>query len=357
VAVVSLIGDRAILMTDGTEEAENTLLENERMYSTDQAFFEIFTPAIADRLTSPSAIRYIKLGQGGGWARNAFARGVIPFGFDQVPHAPCAAGDWDAVRTGLLAAGKKVASASQSIRELRDFYESDDSCLWVAFANGHLHWAFAETPVTEVAGADSGQPRRERRTIDGWHRHSVAGEALGTATLSSALTRVAGYRMTVCSIDREDYLLRRIRGEPDPLHTAANIAKAALLDVAVSMVAQLDWRDFEIMIDLVFARGGWQRSSALGDGEVDIDLRLDNPTTGEIAWVQIKSTASQATVNDYLKRFQNDGSADRFYFVVHSPKGTLTLPAGRHLHLWAGTGLADRVIAAGLFDWLIERTR
>ncbi|MDB5715881.1 MAG: hypothetical protein JWO15_3278, partial [Sphingomonadales bacterium] len=136
-----------------------------------------------------------------------------------------------------------------------------------------------------------------------------------------------------------------------------NTAKAALLDVAVSMIAQLDWRDFEIMVDLVFARGGWQRSSALGDGEVDIDLRLASPTTGEVAWIQVKSSASQAAANDYLSRFQNDGSADRFYFIVHSLKGTLTLPPGRHLHLWAGTGLADRVIAAGLFDWLIERTR
>jgi hypothetical protein len=327
------------------------------MYSTGQAFFEIFTPAIAERLRDPGAVRYIKLGQGGGWARDAFARGVIPFGFDQVPHAPCAAGDWDAVRSALLAAGRSASGASQGVRELRDFYETDDSCLWVTFADGHLYWAFAESVVTEVAGSDSGQPRRERRTIDGWRRHCVTGESLETATLSSALTRVAGYRMTICRIDREDYLLRRIRGEPDPLHTAANTAKAALFEVAGSMIAQLDWRDFEILIDLVFARGGWQRSSALGDGEVDIDLRLDNPTTGEIAWIQVKSTASQATVNDYLNRFHNDGSADRFFFIVHTPKGVLTLPADRHLHLWAGTGLADRVIAAGLFDWLIERTR
>jgi hypothetical protein len=327
------------------------------MYSTAEAFFEIFTPAITDRLKKPSAVRYVKLGQGGGWARDAIARGVVPFGFDQVPHAPCAAGEWDTVRSTLLAAGRSASGATQGVRELRDFYENDDSCLWVTFADGHLYWAFSEATVVEVAGLESGQPRRERRTIDGWRRHSSTGDALGIGTLSSALTRVAGYRMTICKVDREDYLLRRIRGEPDPLHTAANTAKAALLDVAVSMIAQLDWRDFEIMIDLVFARGGWQRSSALGDGEVDIDLRLESPTTGEVAWIQVKSSATQAAVNDYLSRFQNDGSADRFYFIVHSPKGTLTLPPGRHLHLWAGTDLADRVIATGLFDWLIERTR
>ena len=94
----------------------------------------------------------------------------------------------------------------------------------------------------------------------------------------------------------------------------------------MNMIAQLDWRDFEIMVDLIFARGGWQRSSAVGDGEVDVDLMLTSPTTGETAWVQIKSSAAQAVLDDYIERFHRDGSCDRFFFVCHSPKGTLTLP-------------------------------
>ena len=30
------------------------------------------------------------------------------------------------------------------------------------------------------------------------------------------------------------------------------------------MIAELHWADFEIMVDLIFARGGWQRTSVLG---------------------------------------------------------------------------------------------
>jgi Restriction endonuclease len=62
------------------------------------------------------------------------------------------------------------------------------------------------------------------------------------------------------------------------------------------MVRQLDWRDFETLVDLIFARGGWQRSSAPGKHQPDVDLILTQPTTDESAWVQIKSKANQARV-------------------------------------------------------------
>jgi len=71
----------------------------------------------------------------------------------------------------------------------------------------------------------------------------------------------------------------------------------------------------------------------------------------------VKSSASQATLDDYLERFHRDGSAQRFYFICHSPKENLSLPPSSQLHLWAGIELAHSALAAGLLDWLIERTR
>lgn len=315
------------------------------------------TPGLANRLQTPPAVRYIKLGRGGAWAADAISSGTIPFGFRNVAHESCADGDWESVRKQLAAAGRSASGATQGIRELRDFYELGDDCLWVTFANGHLWWAFAETGVITAVDARDDEPRRCRRTLDGWHRHSLSGDALSVRSLSSALTRVAGYRMTICTVEREDYLLRRIRGEEEPLLTEARKLRSDLESVAGRMISQLDWRDFEIMVELIFTRGGWQRQSALGDGEVDVDLLLTNPTTAEAAWVQVKSRAGQGVLDDYVGRFRRDGSCERFYFVCHSPKGTLTVPDERPLHLWAGAELARNALAAGLFDWLIERTR
>ena len=38
-------------------------------------------------------------------------------------------------------------------------------------------------------------------------------------------------------------------------------------------------------------------------------------------------------------------------------QATYPLPEGRQLHLWTGTALADAAIEAGLFGWLMERSR
>jgi hypothetical protein len=308
-------------------------------------------------IAQPSQVRYIKLGKGGAWSAEAIARGTIPFGFRQISHAPCLAGEWETVASELKAAGRTASGVTQGLRELRDFYELEEDCLWVTFADGHLWWAFAEAEVHASDDGGPDGPRRYRRTLDGWHRHDLTGAPLAVRTLSSSLTRVAGYRMTICTVEREDYLLRRIRGEEEPLVADMRALRAQLEQTAAQMIAGLDWRDFEIMVELIFTRGGWQRQSALGDGEVDIDLLLDNPTTSETAWVQVKSSATQATLDDYLTRYQRDGSAQRFYFVCHTPRGALALPSGSGLHLWAGVELARAALAAGLLDWLIDRTR
>lgn len=329
------------------------------MYSLSAAIeaSSIPTTNVASNLQRPVAVRYVKLGRGGGWAADAISQGIVPFGFRQIDHGICAAAEWEVVRRQLEEVGRSKSGISQGLRELRDFYELGSDCLWVTFADGHLWWAFADPEVLPVAEPTEEGPRRYRRTVDGWHRQSLTGEPLTIRSLSSALTRVAGYRMTVCKVEREDYLLRRIRGEEEPLVHEARTLRADLEDVAARMIAQLDWRDFEIMVELIFTRGGWQRQSAIGDGEVNIDLLLDHPTTRETAWVQVKSTAAQAVLDDYLARFKRDGSCDRFYFAVHTPKGTLTLPNERPLQLWTGTTLARNAISAGLFDWLIERAR
>jgi hypothetical protein len=305
---------------------------------------------------APTNVRYVKLGAGGAWSKWAFTEGVIPIGFEEVPRELCDAGDWNRARGQLVDAGYAGSTATNWIRELKDFYTLGEDCLWFTIADGHLHWAFS-APEVCAPDHEMGGAQRIRRVIGGWRRTDLRGEALTTRSLSSALLRTAGYRMTICKVEREDYLIRRIRGDQDPLHVEALLLKAQLRSLADAMIRQLDWRDFEVLVELVLSRGGWQRTSALGSGEVDLDLLLTQPTTGEIAWVQIKSSASQATLDDYVARYERDGSCQRFYFICHTSKAALSLPARPGYHLWTGAALAEAVVNAGLFDWLTERTK
>jgi hypothetical protein len=240
----------------------------------------------------PAAVRYIKLGENGKWAASALEQGIIPFGYRSVDHRACLTGNWDEVRRQLLGMGRTASGVSQGLRELKDFYGLPENTLWVTMADGHFWWAFAEGPVVGVEHSSADEPARYRRTQAGWSKTSLTGEPLTVRSLSSALTRTASYQMTICAIKHADYLLRRIRDERDSLHAQATALKIEMREIGLLMIRRLDWRDFETLVDLIFARGGWQRSSVLGKDQADVDLILTQPTIGETAWVQIKSQTS-----------------------------------------------------------------
>ncbi len=305
---------------------------------------------------NPENFRYIKLGRGGSWVQPAFERGEIHFGYRTVSHDLCLRGDWDAVVQFLIEEGRSPGKAKDAAREIRDFYTLESDCLWITFANGHLWWAFAEPEVAWLGVEEDGQGARMRRTVDGWRKTNIKGEPLRIDDLSTRLTQVAAYRQTVCSVKASDYMLRRINGIEEPVVARARDARIAMIAVAAEMIAGLHWADFETLVDLIFARTGWQRISRVGGTQADTDLVLEQLATGETAFVQVKSKAAQAVLDDYICRFHRSGRFDRMFFVCHSPTGSLSLGDSAGVHLWAGDRLADVSVKAGLFDWLTERS-
>lgn len=307
--------------------------------------------------TAPLQIRYIKLGPGGAWLSRCLADGVIELGYDNVPHEMAIAGEWEAVVHRLVQTeGRTVGKAKSFVREVRDFYTLSADDLWVTIGQGRLWWARAEPPVTPLC--EPGRGARMRQVIGAWSDKSLGGERLELSRLSTRLTKVAAYQQTVCRVPDEPYLLRRIEGAEEPLVDRARHAHAAMAAAALEMVQALDWRDFELLVDLIFAGSGWRRTSAVGgSAQADTDLILEQAVTGERAFVQVKSSASGATLSDYSRRFADDPSFDRLFFLCHSPKGKLDAGADPRLRVWLGPQIADQAVKAGLFDWLIEKVR
>lgn len=303
---------------------------------------------------APSDVKYIKLGRGGCWAEQSIEYGYVAFGYQAVPHAICLAENWEAVRRILAGRGSE-GSKTAGVTEVATFYEAPRDCLWVTFAKGHLWWCFADEEVSWLGGGPEEQPSRVRATIDGWHNTDILGRPLAMTVLSSKLTQTANFRATICSISERGYLVRRINGEVEPVVGRAHAAREQMTGVAHDMIRGLHWADFETLADLVFARSGWQRTTAVGGKQADFDMVMEQPTTGETAFVQVKSRAGQAELDNYLERFRASGH-DRFFFVCHSAKGGLVLPDEPRLHLFEGDRLADVAVKNGLFDWLVERS-
>ena len=300
-------------------------------------------------------VRYIKLGAGNAW-EGAIDRGELQFSESPVSRELADAQDFDGMRAHLIGLGYSAGKASALTREIREFFTLGPDCLWITFARGHLWWAFVEPQVHWLGGDGSSHGQRMRKVIGHWSKSDLQGHPLVITTLSTRLTRVRGYRQTICGVSAEGYLLDRINGRENPIVKQGEKARADLLVVAGEAIAHLDWADFETMVDLIFARSGYQRVSTLGGVQADVDLILEHPATAERSFVQVKSSADQSVLDDYLARFEAS-SLNRMFFVCHSPTGPLRAERRGDVHVWTGVKLAERAVDSGLFGWLMDRMK
>jgi hypothetical protein len=119
-------------------------------------------------------------------------------------------------------------------------------------------------------------------------------------------------------------------------------------------VTRLSWQDFEQLIDHILTRTGWARLSTLGKTREAIDVEAENLAVGEIAFVQVKSSANQNVLTDYVERFrQRRDFYARMIFAVHSPDGQLAPPTHMpEVQVWTGDRVAELVVRLGLGEWV-----
>jgi hypothetical protein len=304
---------------------------------------------------APSTARYIKLGVGNRWFKRCVQHQRIELGHPAISHELAVAGRWgEAIEHYTQTEARTLSKANDFVREVRDFYTLGADCLWITFADGCLWWAFSDPVVTWLGGDGELHGHRSRPTIGPWRNTDILSQVLKQADLSTRLTQVAAYRQTLCNVQDKDYLIRKINGDVEPIVAEARAAEAALVTVADAMIARLHWRDFELLVDLIFAHTGWRRISDVGGTMKDIDLAVEQPATGERALVQVKSRADNGVFNDYLERFASNPTYDRMFFVCHSPAGTFDSDR-RNVSVWTGVELARMTVKAGLFDWVVNR--
>lgn len=311
-------------------------------------------PPDAHVKVNPSAIRYIKLGTGNRLAKECIEHGIIRLGFDGVPHDLCQAGDWDGVRRTLQGLGKKPSAATNQANQIEDFYTLGDDVLWITFWESKMWWTFAEPGVHQDARHD--YLTRHRRVATPWRCTNIRGDELALRNFSTRLTKTAAFRGTLCNIDEGAYLLRRINAESEPLADEATALQNQLVAMAERLVAALHWRDFEILVDRIFVDSGWRRVGVLGETQADVDLIVEQAATSERAFVQVKSRATPAVLQNYIDRYREYGDCSRMFFICHSPKGRLrqqTVPAD--VELWFADTIARKAVRAGQYEWLVQR--
>lgn len=296
-------------------------------------------------------VRYIKLGEGGSWEGECLSKGIIRMGLDgaTAERFPlCAARQWDQLRSSFIAAGKTQGTATRFANETRLFFEDGGSTVWITFVGQRLCWGLLEPGPAEPHEDGDGV---WRAVAGGWRETDLNGEPLTKDRLSGALTKLAGYQGTSCNVDVAAYAIRRINGEKMPEVKRALVALATMKASVLDLMRLLGPRDFETLVDLVFTTSGWRRLGEVGKTQKTLDLDLVLPSTGDRAFVQVKSKTTSAELAEYVGKIE-DGVYDRMIYVFHSGEAATD---DRRVTLIGPEKLADLVLDAGLVNWLIRK--
>ncbi|WP_458525597.1 hypothetical protein [Onishia taeanensis] len=292
---------------------------------------------------------YIKMGRQGKWEKEAIDNGELLFGYHKIPIEICKQGKWEEVKKACLKERQgKSSTATSDTRQIRTFHEADESDVFITFYDNCLYWC---RPTGEVE--DLGDGHRRRETVDGWHSKTTTEEPLTTDRISGTLLKIQGFRGTICKVKPKDYLIRKISGIDSPEVAASIEAETALTDANIKLMRLLSWQDFELLVDLIFSSSGWRRVGVMGKTQKNIDLELLLPTTGERAFVQIKSSTHTSHFIEYWNNHQLSNTFQKMFFVWHT--GSVEPPPNCDAILVGPARLGRMVVDAGLSSWLRQK--
>lgn len=297
-------------------------------------------------------VRYIKLGGGGSWEKECLDKGLIRFGFGSGTNERfrlCMAGKWKELTDSFVREGKEKGTATRFTNETRLFFEDRGSILWIAFMGECLHWGFLDTKRPDRHPDGDGVYRQIK---NGWKATDLTGEPLTKDRLSGALTKLSAYRGTSCNVDVAQYVIRRVKGDKTPEVERALTASTEMKSSILALMRLLGPRDFETLVDLVFSTSGWRRQGIVGKTQKTLDLDLMLPSTGERAFVQVKSKTTSAELVKYIGELDNLGPYDRMFYVYHSGEAHTT---DERVIVINPERLAELAFDAGLTNWLIRK--
>ncbi len=308
---------------------------------------------IRERLNKTEKALFIKLGAGGEFVEECMGKNILKIGYNDVDHDLCLQGKWQKIKDYFINKRSfQSGVATFHVNQIKYFYEEGEGVLWITFHNNKLYWCFSDNKIFLQK-----DKTKIRKVIGKWSCKDLKGKILFLDNISGRLSKVQGFRGTICSVSDNDYLIKKIKGEQLIETKEAEESFGKLKDKLILLIKKLNPKDFEILVDLIFRSGGWQRVGVVGKTQKSIDLAIFHPITGESAIVQIKCQTDLVEFNKYKKIFSGMTDYDRFFYVAHTPQGDLEkyINDVDNLNLYFSDKIAELAINSGLFDWILKK--
>lgn len=302
-----------------------------------------------------SKVLFIKLGQGGKFEEECIKKNTLRLGYREVEHQYCINKEWDKVHNYFtIERGAKHFVATSHSNQVRQFYEAQEDTLWITFHAYKLWWCFSKPEITLLDDKTKTRP-----VIGSWSDRDINGKVLFYGNISGKLLKTQGFQGTICSVRENKYTLAKINDEQ--MQEVIDVEKALsnLKDKLCILIQNLQWKEFETLVDLIFRQAGWHRVGDTGGTQPILDLDLFAPVTGERAGVQIKAQSTQQQFLEYLQKFSLMNDYDRFFYVAHTfdrKLDSITQWTDNRVTLYLVDKVAELTISAGLTEWVIKKT-
>jgi len=297
---------------------------------------------------------YIKLGKGGKWEESSIRENKVRIGWLDWALEEINQGNWKSLKDNHYKEYTSKGAATMDINALKTIVESTPDDIWITFHASQLWWGrLANGKVQKDAES------KYRLLAGVWQNRDVSGNPLLVNQIPGNISMVQGFRATVCKVSDIDSLKRLINNVPSDDYTKIAQARNALIEEIKKGLKKLYWKDFENLIDLLFRNAGWRRLSLVGEQMKYADMELEEPITGELYQVQVKSEATLDDFDEYARNFSH-GSFRKLFFVVHSPKGKLInyrADKYENVELVLPDKLARMVVEFGLTEWLLKKIK
>jgi hypothetical protein len=300
---------------------------------------------------------FIKLGEKGTYEKTAISESKLIIGFGGQNIQDINSGNWGKISEQLSEASKgKKGVATRDLNVLKRVCKSTSEDLWITFFQGTMWWC--KLGPGEVFQSD----KSKYRLVDGkWSNQDIYGNTLAISNIPGVLSKIQGFQGTVCKVHPLETLRRLVNNESSPACKEIELCETNLINSIEKGIKNLNPKDFETFVDLIFRESGWRRCSLKGETMKDIDLELEDPITKERYQVQIKTKAVFEEFERYANNFNPFPPVRWLYFVVHSPDKKLKeIPnsdSWPNVKLIRPGQLAEIVVRLGLVDWLTSHIK
>jgi len=308
----------------------------------------------------PQSVKYVKNGTGGGWWDAAKRRNQVHLGWSSVPHplllSPSEKKIEVLIRAWHTNRNKPEGTATTDFRQLMTALDSPSQHLWITFESGFLWWCTVRNgAVPNPDGQSAKQGYFWLECDSPWSNKSLKEKLLVQEDLPGSIRKSASFRSTICTPREWRAILRLVRGESNSFSAQCSKSRTAYEKSLLAAIQELQPQDFEELIDLILFRSGWTRTSRRGKTIKGFDIEAENPSTGELAFIQIKSAGLKRDFDAYHAEFKRRAERNsRMFFVFHKLGDNCPLedPEEANIHVWNGEKVAELAVKVGLGEWV-----